>query len=113
MLFHAALLDRSVDVRVNVAARELLKENGRVVGLVVRTDGKDQHIRARKGVLLATGGGNGWRMAAGAGAEIRGAPSLPALPAFSVPEEDGLSRANYEPRMRHSLMVNRYGERRR
>jgi 3-oxosteroid 1-dehydrogenase len=104
-------LDRGVDVRLNASVRELVTEKGRVVGLTVRIDGKDQHIRARKGVLLATGGGNGWRLAAGAGADIRSSPNLPALPAFSVPEEDGLSRANYEPRMRHSLIVNRFGER--
>lgn len=106
-----ACLDRGVDVRLNASARELVTENGRVVGLTVRTGGNDRPILARKGVLLATGGGNGWRMAAGAGADIRSSPNLPALPSFSVPDEGGASRSNYENRMRHSIMVNRFGDR--
>src|SRR5581483_9685308 len=38
-------------------------------------------------------------------------PNLPALPSFTVPDEGGAVRANYENRMRHSMMVNRFGER--
>lgn len=106
-----AVLDRGIEVRVNAPARELLTENGRVLSITVRSGGSDEHIRAERGVLLATGGGNGWRMAAGAGAEIRASPNLPALPGFSVPDEGGAVRANYENRMRHSMMVNRFSER--
>jgi 3-oxosteroid 1-dehydrogenase len=48
-----AMRDAGVPLRLNTPLRELLVEDGRVVGAVV---GDGQVIRARKGVLLATGG---------------------------------------------------------
>ena len=45
------------DIRTEVTATELLEENGKVVGAVVRyADGGEQKIYARAGVVLATGG---------------------------------------------------------
>jgi 3-oxosteroid 1-dehydrogenase len=48
-----AMRDANVPLRLNTPLRELVVENGRVVGAVV---GDGEVIRARKGVLLATGG---------------------------------------------------------
>ena len=48
-----AMRDAGVPLRLNTPLRELLVEDGRVVGAVV---GDGEVIRARKGVLLATGG---------------------------------------------------------
>ena len=45
------------DIRLEVAATDLIEENGRVVGAVVRyADGGEQKIYAKGGVVLATGG---------------------------------------------------------
>jgi len=106
-----AALDRGIEIRLSTGADSLLLENGRVCGLTCKSNGKEQRIFASKGVLLATGGGNGWRLAVGAGAEVRSSPRLPALPGEFVVPEEGVGRANYEARMRHSIIVNRFGER--
>lgn len=106
-----ALLDRGVDIRLQTGADSLLMDNGRVAGVVIRSQGKEQSIFAKKGVLLATGGGNGWRLAACAGAEIRSSPNMHSLPGEFIVPEEGIGRANYEARMRHSMIVNRFGER--
>lgn len=46
-----------VDVRTDARALSLIADaSGRVIGLVVRIDNKPQYVRARKGVVLATGG---------------------------------------------------------
>ena len=46
-----------VDVRCDARVLSLIADaSGRVTGLVVRIDGQPQYIRARKGVILATGG---------------------------------------------------------
>ncbi len=46
-----------VDVRCDARVLSLIADaGGRVTGLVVRIDGTPQYIRARKGVILATGG---------------------------------------------------------
>lgn len=51
-----SLLDRGVPVWLDVAAEELVVEEGNVVGAVVKKDGKALRVRARRGVLLASGG---------------------------------------------------------
>ncbi|NKY33171.1 FAD-dependent oxidoreductase [Nocardia speluncae] len=51
-----ALEDAGVPLWLNSPMIELLAENGVVTGLVVERDGKPTRIRARRGVLLATGG---------------------------------------------------------
>lgn len=46
-----------MDIRTEAAATELITENGRVTGAVIRyADGGEQRIFARGGVVLATGG---------------------------------------------------------
>jgi 3-oxosteroid 1-dehydrogenase len=51
-----SLLDRKVPLWLNCPAGELLVEDGRVVGVKARRDGRDIVIRARRGVVLASGG---------------------------------------------------------
>jgi succinate dehydrogenase/fumarate reductase flavoprotein subunit len=51
-----ALLDQGVQPLLGVAARELIVEEGRVVGLRAEQTGRELHIRAKKGVVLASGG---------------------------------------------------------
>ena len=52
----ASLLDRNIPLWLDTPMRELLVENGRVCGAVVEREGAPQRIRARRGVLLGTGG---------------------------------------------------------
>ena len=49
-------LDRKIPLRTRTAAQSLIRENGRVVGLVAERDGETLRIAARRGVVLATGG---------------------------------------------------------
>jgi 3-oxosteroid 1-dehydrogenase len=51
-----SLMDRSVPLWLSTPARELVREHGRVVGVVAERDGRLLRIRAEKGVVLATGG---------------------------------------------------------
>lgn len=56
-ILEAKARELNVDVRTDARAVSLINdENGRVVGLVVRIDNKLQYVRARKGVILCTGG---------------------------------------------------------
>ncbi|HTJ42371.1 MAG TPA: FAD-binding protein [Kofleriaceae bacterium] len=48
----AALIDRKIEARVSSPVKELVVENGRVIGVATDT----QKIRAKKGVVLAIGG---------------------------------------------------------
>lgn len=45
-----------VEVRTDARALCLIADKGRVTGLVVRIDGTPHYVRARRGVILATGG---------------------------------------------------------
>ncbi len=47
---------RKIPVVYKARALELVTENGEVLGAIVEIDGKKQAIKARKGVVLATGG---------------------------------------------------------
>ncbi len=58
-MLRRSLMDRDVPLWLNTAARELVVEDGRVVGVVVERDGRQMRIRARRGVLLAAGGFEG------------------------------------------------------
>ncbi len=61
---YASLRDRQVPVWFEAHTLALLQEQGRVVGATVRVQGELRHVRARCGVVLATGGyshGAGWR----------------------------------------------------
>lgn len=51
-----SLLDRDVPVWLNAPVTELLTVDDRIVGAVVQRDGVPLRVRARLGVLLATGG---------------------------------------------------------
>jgi flavocytochrome c len=52
-----AVDERDVDVVYEAAARRLvIDEDGAVVGVLVEIDGQEEHVRARRGVVLATGG---------------------------------------------------------
>jgi 3-oxosteroid 1-dehydrogenase len=52
----AAMIDRQIPAFLNSAVRELILEDGAVVGVRATKDGKDFFVRAKKGVVLATGG---------------------------------------------------------
>lgn len=51
-----ALRERNIPLWLNTAAEELIEENGRVVGARVVTGGEPRVLRARRGVILASGG---------------------------------------------------------
>jgi 3-oxosteroid 1-dehydrogenase len=51
-----SLMDRDIPLWLGAPMTELIVEQGRVVGAIVERDGKPVTIRARRGVLLATGG---------------------------------------------------------
>ena len=48
--------DKGVNIHVNTPALRLLTEQGRVAGAVVKHQGHEQIIHAKRGVVLATGG---------------------------------------------------------
>ena len=50
------LLDAGVAPRTNARAVELIADDGRIVGVRIDVDGMDVRVRARRGVVLATGG---------------------------------------------------------
>ena len=52
----AAMIDRAIPAYLETPMRELVVEDGTVVGVRATRDGKDFFIRAKKGVVLATGG---------------------------------------------------------
>ena len=55
-----SLMDRNIPLWLNSPARELINENGRVVGVVVeRENGLKVRVRANKGVVMASGGFEG------------------------------------------------------
>ncbi len=51
-----ACATRGVDVRTGVRARQLIVQDGRVLGLRAECEGQPFFVRANKGVLLASGG---------------------------------------------------------
>ncbi|MEM0952979.1 MAG: FAD-binding protein, partial [Pseudomonadota bacterium] len=51
-----SLKERDVPVWLGAPVRELIQENGRVVGAQIEREGRTVTVRARQGVLLATGG---------------------------------------------------------
>ncbi len=53
---YKSVLDRQIPVWLDCPARRLLVEDGCVVGLMVMHEGREVAIRARRGVVLATGG---------------------------------------------------------
>ncbi len=118
-----AVLERGIEVWTEASAGELLVESGRVTGITVSRNGNQENVRADKGVALATGGTvltrtgePGWRLAVPSGGTISTEVVIVGMPNLAVPGEKGpdgsqVTRGNYELRMRHSLVVNRFGER--
>ena len=51
-----ACLDRDIEILLETTARKLTLQGGRVVGATVTCGGSETTIRARRGVVLATGG---------------------------------------------------------
>lgn len=47
---------RNAELKLDAALAELVEEDGRIVGAVVRTEGGDMRVLARRGVLIAAGG---------------------------------------------------------
>jgi len=54
-----SLKQRAVEIRYQTQLRELIEDDGRIIGAVFTTNDSDIRIRARRGVVLATGG-IGW-----------------------------------------------------
>ncbi|HEY2514398.1 MAG TPA: FAD-binding protein [Polyangiaceae bacterium] len=52
----AAMIDRGIPAYLETPVRELIVENGVVVGVRAERAGKDFFVRARRGVVLGTGG---------------------------------------------------------
>ena len=52
----ASAFAKGVEIRTGTSAKRLLTQEGRVVGAVVQTGRGEQHIFARRGVVLACGG---------------------------------------------------------
>ena len=57
--FVKALLVRDIPILLNCSAQRLLVEGNRIAGLVASLDGREQLIRARHAVVLASGGYEG------------------------------------------------------
>ena len=134
-----ALNEKNVPVWLNTPMEELITEKGKVIGAVVRHDGKPLRIHARKGVVLAAGGfdknqqmrddhaplytralysggtsgntGDSIRAGLGVGAQTLNMQSAWAAPVFYVPGEDRGRLCTIERALPGSLMVNQKGER--
>jgi 3-oxosteroid 1-dehydrogenase len=79
-----AVLDRNIPVEFEKRARKLVKDGDRIVGVIAEdTNGKDFAVRARRGVVIATGGFE-WNETL-VKAFIRGPLTGP----VSVPENEG------------------------
>jgi succinate dehydrogenase/fumarate reductase flavoprotein subunit len=53
---YKTLLDRQVDIWLRASATQLITENGEVVGATVIRDNRILNVRARRGVVISTGG---------------------------------------------------------
>lgn len=58
-MLRRSLMDRGIPLWLSTPARELIVENGRVVGVVADHEGRSMRIHAKKGVVLAAGGFEG------------------------------------------------------
>ncbi len=136
-----ACLDRGVAFLLETRGRELIQEDGKVVGLQAQREGRDFLVRARRGVVLACGGfewseelrakflpgpithpqsppfneGDGLLMAMAVGADLANMTEVWGSPASLVPGEQyegrQLSRPCTERGRPHAILVNRYGQR--
>lgn len=135
-----ACLDRGIEPRTSSAAHSLVIEDRAVVGVVVTTPTGEVQVRARRGVILASGGfewngdlvraflrgpmtapvsmetntGDGLIMAMKAGAMISNMREAWWIPVGVVPKEAnpmGRILVNGQRTLPHSIMVNRRGRR--
>jgi succinate dehydrogenase/fumarate reductase flavoprotein subunit len=53
---YKAILDRRIPIQFETRARHLIKDGGRVIGVVAERSDGEIRVRARQGVVLATGG---------------------------------------------------------
>jgi len=133
-------LDRGIEPMTGARAVELIREGGQVTGVVVETASGRREVRARGGVVLATGGfewdrdlvttfirgplertaavptntGDGLRMAMRLGAGLGNMREAWWVPIIDVPMPDGSVagwQVNGERSRPHSIMVNRKGRR--
>jgi len=51
-----ACIDRGIDIITSARGRELVVQDGKVIGIRAEREGRDFFVRGKKGVLLATGG---------------------------------------------------------
>lgn len=134
-----ALNQAGVPLWLNTPLEELVREDGRVVGVVVTHQGRRMRIAARKGVVLAAGGfdknqamrdanaplyrnaqysggvtsntGDGIRAGMAAGAATMNMHSAWAAPVFYVPGEDRGRLVTIERALPGCIMVNQKGQR--
>jgi 3-oxosteroid 1-dehydrogenase len=135
-----AARERGVVMRTSSAVTELVIEDGEVIGVVVNSDDGERRIRARLGVVLATGGydwkqdfvrafdalpeagsmspptvtGDHIMMAARAGAIAVPPSQSPIFLGYKVPGEKIYGKDSYRmylPGVPHSIAVNRHGRR--
>jgi 3-oxosteroid 1-dehydrogenase len=134
-----ALKEKGVPLWLESPMEELITDKGKVVGAVIRQDGKSLRIKANKGVVLAAGGfdknaqmrkenaplyqnalysggtggntGDSIRAGIGIGAETMNMQSAWAAPVFYVPGEPGGRLCTIERALPGCLMVNQKGER--
>ena len=134
-----ALNERQVPVWLDSPLVELISEKGKVIGAIVRHDGKNMRIAARKGVVLAAGGfdknqamreenaplyknahlsggtggntGDSIRAGLGVGADTMNMHSAWAAPVFYVPGEPGGRLCTIERALPGCMMVDQKGQR--
>lgn len=135
-----ACLDRGIEPQTECAARELILADGAIVGVIFDTPDGELKVRARKGVILATGGfewnddlkraflrgplthqvsiktntGDGLKMAMKVGAMLGNMREAWWTPVASVPvEENSMERMMImgQRTMPRSIMVNKRGRR--
>jgi len=134
-----ALNERGVPLWLNTALVDLVREDGRITGAVVRRDGRTLHIRAKKGVILAAGGfernrelrakylpgsedptvsgsqihntGDAITAAERAGAALRNMQSTWSAPVFRVPGEASARLSTVERALPGGIIVNQAGKR--
>ncbi len=135
-----ACLDRGIEPRTRHSGKTLIVEDGKVQGIVVTTPDGERKIRARKGVVLASGGfewdrelcrtflrgpmthpvsmetctGDGLRMSMKAGAMLSNMREAWWIPVASVPVAEnpmGQVLINGQRTLPHSIMVNKHGRR--
>ncbi len=113
-----ALLDRGVEPVLSARATDLVLDAGRVTGVRIVRSGSEQVVRARRGVVLATGGfewerelvaaflrgpmtspaspptntGDGLRMAMRAGADLAAMSEAWWVPTLEAPGDDAFGR---------------------